>query len=96
VYKTSGKGDLSALLDPDSLQNKFGLKNRVEGEMELQGRTAKTMRYEDVAGQDHLRVDITGEKAPYSMLDVSVPEDADAEETARRFLEPFDIWRGED
>jgi len=97
VYKVGTRADLTTLLDPDGFQNKIGNSDLTAGEMELQGRTVQTMTFKAIGDLAHLRVDIAGEKEPYALLDIMVQE-SEAErlpETVIKFLEPFDIWRGE-
>jgi hypothetical protein len=98
VATLPGRSDLKTSLDPSSLQNKVTNKNLTAGQIEIQGRIADTLTFKDLAGLVHLRTDISGEKAPYATLELSAPEEhaAGLEEATVKFLEPFDVWRGED
>jgi hypothetical protein len=96
VIRTPGRGDLREMLDPDSAAN--FLNNSFEtGEIEIQGRETTYLRFEDFMDMKHLRVDISGEKAPNALVEILEEGDEPIElDAVKRFLEPFDIWRGED
>lgn len=97
VATVPGQTDLRDSLAPDALQNKMTNKDLEAGQMEIKGRTVDTLRFKDMKGFIHLRVDISGEKAPYVTLElVAKAEDAGRiGEAADRFLKPFDLWREE-
>jgi hypothetical protein len=101
LYRLPGRGDLAGMLDPDAFQNKIGNKDRSSHEVEIQGRMVDAMSFRDIAGQWHVRIDLTGENPPYAVLEVVVElregEDiaVKGQELAAQFLEPFDVWRGE-
>jgi hypothetical protein len=98
VSTVPGRAEVEAALDPSALQNKVTNKELEAGQLEIQGRTADTLRFKDIAGLVHLRTDISGDKPPYATLELSAPEEyaAGLEEAVVKFLEPFDVWRGED
>jgi hypothetical protein len=93
-----GRSELKTALDPSALQNKLPNKELQADQLEIQGRTVDTLQFKDLAGRVHLRVDISGEKPPYAVVELSTREEyADGlEQQTRTFLEPFDVWRGED
>ena len=97
VIKTAGRGDLDDQLDPDSAAN-FLYSNFEEGEVEVQGRIVSYLRFEDFNDSNYLRVNITGDKAPYALLQfLDDKNGGEIElESIEEFLGPFDIWRGED
>lgn len=99
VSVVPGRGDVEGALDPDAFQNTVTNDELEAGELEVKGRRVKTLRFKDFADNVHLRVDISGEKSPYATLELVAPRAEDAErleEAVQKFLEPFDIWRGED
>src|SRR5262245_48554754 len=99
VTTVPGRADLRNSLDADAFQNELTNKDLEAGQLELQGRTVDTLRFKDLGGMFHLRTDISGEKSPYATLELVAEHEEDAarlEEAAVKFLEPFDLWRGED
>ncbi|MEM7308807.1 MAG: hypothetical protein AAF682_19145 [Planctomycetota bacterium] len=96
VIVMSGRGDIEDMLDPDSSTNMFN-KEFEEGEIEVQGKSAPSLRFRDLGGMHHLRIDISGELAPYAVIELVQDEKqgAPGDELVADFLEPFDIWRGE-
>jgi hypothetical protein len=97
VKTVPGRTDLDKEMAPDVLQNKLPNRDLQAGQMELKGRTVNTLRFKDLNGLMHLRTDISGDNAPYATVEITLPQSDQArlEEATLKFLEPFDIWRGE-
>ena len=88
-----GKRDLDRQMTAGTMEN-LALSDEVEGEMEVKGRTVRTLAFRQ-GGLHGLRADLTGEVPPYFMVTLLQHEPPGAEDLDR-FLEPFDVWRGED
>ena len=97
VATLPGRSDLEKSLDPEAFQNTMPNNDLEAGELEVKGRRATTLRFKDLNGMMHLRTDISGDNAPYATVEITLPQsDQDRlEEATQKFLEPFDIWRGE-
>jgi len=104
LYTFPSSEGLDELFDPESMANNMvmlSIENAEFGEIEIQGRKARTLRFEAPApGTDEtrpsLRIDLTGDGSVYACLQVSNPPDRGpvSDEDVQRMLEPFDVWRG--
>jgi hypothetical protein len=109
VQRMPSPAELEPLLDPDSRQNRgiFGV-NKIRqpesGTIEVQGREVRCMRYlswlpedaqEKGAGGASLRIDLTSERGPPILLQITALDDRARIEDAdvARLLEPFEVWR---
>jgi len=93
-------GDRNALnvnLSPSQSSN-FAEREREAGEIEIQGRTTRTLTFKSVGVPlRQMRVDISGARGPCSFLILSAPEGEDLPtDQLEAFLEPFDVWHDED
>ena len=87
------QSDLDQFMEPGSMAN-IVTTDEVAGELEVQGRTVRTLVYRQT-GLHGLRADLSGDKPPYFGLSLLDDEPIEPEELIR-FLEPFDVWRGDD
>ena len=104
LYTFPNSEGLNELFDPESMANNMvmlSIENAEAGEIEVQGRKARTLRFEAPApGTDKaipsLRIDLTGDGNVYVCLQVFKQGGTEpvADEDVRRMLEPFDVWRG--
>jgi hypothetical protein len=84
--------------NPDSSAAKLSEKDRTLGEMEIQGRTTRTLAFRQ-RGTDieQMRIDLSGEVGPCSFLVLAVPEGEEIDTSSvDDFLLPFDVWHDED
>lgn len=90
---------LDQLLDPDP-QTVFGvgkLSDPETGELELQGRNVRYLRFSAIGGQGELgpgiRLDLgqLGEK--HRVIELHGQGSAPSDDEVRAFLAPFDVWR---
>jgi hypothetical protein len=87
---------LAAHLDPET--SNFAEKNRVAGQLEVQGRTTRTMTFKPMGmSMQQMRIDLSGDKGPASFLLLTSQENEEIDTSVvEAFLKPFDVWRDEE
>jgi hypothetical protein len=109
VQRMPSSAELEAFFDPESRHNRgfFGVNEIREpepGRIEVQGREVRALRYlswlpeeaqEKGANGASIRVDLSSERGPPVLLQVTAGDDRPRIEDAdvARLLAPFDVWR---